>query len=884
METIFLLILILIMIFALGSGFPVAFSLPGSAVITILLAALAGYLFAGNPSEYFHSDGPIQWLSAGITNFRAVYWEVERDTLIAIPLFIFMGIMLQRSKIAEDLLVTMGQLFGPIPGGLGTSVIFVGALLAATTGIVGATVVAMGLISLPAMLRNNYDKSLASGIVCSSGTLGQIIPPSIVLIILADQLANASDVANTMRQSEYKLFTGEFSMPGDFSIASTSAGDMFLGAFLPGLVLVGLYMLYVLVYARIKPNVAPPVTYDGKYDVEFAKKVFLSLVPPLSLIFIVLGSIILGIATVNQAGAIGAVGATIMGGYRLHEGKKHAYTPSIIAVLSLVTIYFLIKNFDLRVKDITSSNDVIGITLASIAVLTLTISVLWSFYRTFKIDETLKGVAIETCVTTSMVFIILVGAAMLTAAFRGFGGEELVTEFLTSLPGGFWTQFIVVMAVIFILGFFLDFIEIAVVVVPIIAPILLAQTDANVTAVWLGVMIGVNMQTSFLTPPFGFSLFYLRGVAPKTVSTIQIWKGAIAFIVLQLVGLGIVGYYPPLVNYLPYRTYLTSEVSPPPMNPRLQECIQEYKFELYENNEDIIKRNINEISSLDLTYLPESNKEFLDNTFINSILTFELVDNLKKTQSKLDDYSKDYRSLHLSVRKIQKRQFKIDYKIKKLDKEKRYLERENQTIKVNKMQSQIDKLNEEKIKIAKNIPLNWDDAHNEYKALAMEKKKAVTKYRRNVDSVYKNIQMTKLIIIDKNKLNIDSEIFNLKKIIFNESKNDAMSRIKSIEKILNEIAGAELIKEKLSKARRILKKDYVDINKINTLLDEANEIYIFEKEWRVKAEKKLLPQLIKFDDSIKNTIGLRLQEKLTKEQAKYIASCRSTHTDISLNF
>ena len=582
METIFLLVLILIMILALGSGFPVAFSLPGSAVMTILLAALAGYLFADNPSEYFYQDGPIQWLSAGITNFRAVYWEVERDTLIAIPLFIFMGIMLQRSKIAEDLLVTMGQLFGPIPGGLGTSVIFVGALLAATTGIVGATVVAMGLISLPAMLRNNYDKSLASGIVCSSGTLGQIIPPSIVLIILADQLANASDVANTRRQSEYKLFTGEFSMPGDFSIASTSAGDMFLGAFLPGLVLVGLYMLYVLVYARIKPNVAPPVPYDGKYDVGFAKKVFLSLVPPLSLIFIVLGSIILGIATVNQAGAIGAVGATIMGGYRLHAGKKHAYTPSIIAVLSLVTIYFLIKNFDLRVKDITSSNDVIGITLASIAVVALTISVLWSFYRTFKIDETLKGVALETCVTTSMVFIILVGAAMLTAAFRGFGGEELVTEFLTSLPGGFWTQFIVVMAVIFILGFFLDFIEIAVVVVPIIAPILLAQTDANITAVWLGVMIGVNMQTSFLTPPFGFSLFYLRGVAPKTVSTIQIWKGAIAFIVLQLVGLGIVAYFPPLVNYLPYRTYLTSEVSPPPMNPRLQECLQEYKFVLYD--------------------------------------------------------------------------------------------------------------------------------------------------------------------------------------------------------------------------------------------------------------------------------------------------------------
>ena len=605
MATFFLVILILTMIAALSSGFPVAFALPGSAVLSILLAALCGYLFAGNPSEYFIQDGPIQWLTAGITNFRGVYWEVERDTLIAIPLFIFMGIMLQRSKIAEDLLVTMGQLFGPIPGGLGVSVIFVGALLAATTGIVGATVVAMGLISLPAMLKHKYDKSLASGIVCSSGTLGQIIPPSIVLIILADQLASASDVANTTRKAEYKQFTGEFNMPGDYGVASTSAGDMFLGAFFPGLVLVGLYMVYILIYALIKKNVAPPVHYEGKYDSKFALKVFLSLVPPLTLIFVVLGSILLGIATVNQAGAIGAVGATIMGGYRLHVGKKHAYTPALIAGISLVALYFLINSFDLTIKNINSSDDVIGITLASIAVFALLVSVFWSFWRAFKVENILKGVALETCVTTSMVFIILVGAAMLTAAFRGFGGEELVTDFLTGLPGGFWTQFIVVMAVIFILGFFLDFIEIAVVVVPIIAPILLAETGANVTAVWLGVMIGVNMQTSFLTPPFGFSLFYLRGVAPPSVSTIQIWKGAIAFIFLQLVGLAIVGYYPSLVNYLPNRTYLTSEVAPPPMNPRLQECIQEYKFDLYDLNEAKIKQSINDISSLDINYLPK---------------------------------------------------------------------------------------------------------------------------------------------------------------------------------------------------------------------------------------------------------------------------------------
>ena len=196
--------------------------------------------------------------------------------------------------------------------------------------------------------------------------------------------------------------------------------------------------------------------------------------------------------------------------------------------------------------------------------------IIWSFWRSYKVDNVLKEVVTETCVTTSMVFIILLGAAMLTSGFRAFGGEELVRDFLQDLPGGFWTQFIVVMIVIFLLGFFLDFIEIAVVVVPIIAPILLAETGANVSAIWLGVMIGVNLQTSFLTPPFGFALFYLKGVAPKFITTLNIWKGVVPFIVLQLIGLAIVGFYPSLVNYLPARTYLTSHVAPPPMNPKLQ--------------------------------------------------------------------------------------------------------------------------------------------------------------------------------------------------------------------------------------------------------------------------------------------------------------------------
>ncbi|MCB1757603.1 MAG: TRAP transporter large permease subunit, partial [Gammaproteobacteria bacterium] len=361
MEIVFLIVLLLIMILALTSGFPVAFSLPGSAVLTIGLAALTGYLFEGDVSAYFAQDGPVEWLSAGVTNFRSLYWVVERDTLIAIPLFVFMGIMLQRSKVAEDLLVAMAQLFGPIPGGLGISVVFVGALLAATTGIVGATVIAMGLISLPAMLRNNYSKSLASGVICASGTLGQIIPPSIVLIILADQLSSAADQASTLRKQAYKAATGEFSLPSSLDVVSASAGDMFMGAFIPGLILVGLYMLYILITAIIKPGTAPPVPFDGAYDRKFIKQVMLALLPPLALIFAVLGSIILGVATVNQAGAIGAVGAMIMGGYRLTEGKRGAYYPAILAGISIVGILLVQSFYTVNIKNIVTDDDVRGL-------------------------------------------------------------------------------------------------------------------------------------------------------------------------------------------------------------------------------------------------------------------------------------------------------------------------------------------------------------------------------------------------------------------------------------------------------------------------------------------------------------------------------------------
>ncbi|MCY4349027.1 MAG: TRAP transporter large permease subunit, partial [Thiotrichales bacterium] len=609
MELVFLALLIVLMIGALMSGFPVGFALPGSAIAAIAIAALCGWLFAGDADAYFAHGGPVEWLSAGVTNFRSLYWDVERDTLIAIPLFVFMGIMLQRSRIAEDLLVAMAQLFGPIPGGLGISVVFVGALLAATTGIVGATVIAMGLISLPAMLRNNYSKPLATGTICAAGTLGQIIPPSVVLIILADQLASAADIASTARKAEYREATGEITMPAEFDVVSASAGDMFMGAFIPGLILVAIYMIYILGQALLRPSTAPPVPYEGTYDLRFAVRVLLALVPPLTLIFAVLGSILAGIATVNQAGAIGAIGALIMGGYRLTAGQRNAFAPAIVAVLSLLVLFATLTAYDINIKNITGPEDVRGIVLASIGTAGLLVAIAWSLWRTYRIDDTLRSVMIETTKTTSMVFIILLGAAMLTSAFRAFGGEELVREQLTSLPGGFWTQFAVVMLVIFLLGFFLDFIEIAVVVVPIVAPILLADPSANITAVWLGVMIGINIQTSFLTPPFGFALFYLRGVAPAIVKTLQIYRGAVVFIALQLLGLGIAGAFPSLVNYLPNRVYLGSETAPPPMNPKLQYCLEDYVFARYDENGDELRAQIDRAAALDVGYLPDPLRE-----------------------------------------------------------------------------------------------------------------------------------------------------------------------------------------------------------------------------------------------------------------------------------
>ena len=883
METFFLVVLIAIMIVALGSGFPVAFALPGSAIISIGLAAFFGYIFEGDSSAYFATDGPIEWLTAGITNFRSNYWDVETDTLIAIPLFIFMGIMLQKSKIAEDLLVTMGQLFGPIPGGLGISVIFVGALLAATTGIVGATVIAMGLISLPTMLNNKYDKTLASGIVCSSGTLGQIIPPSIVLIIIADQLASASDVANTIRQNDYKLLTGEFNMPGEFRVASTSAGDMFLGALLPGLVLVGLYMLYVFIYARLKPNAAPPVPFKGQFDFNFWMKVFVVIIPPLALIFAVLGSILLGIATVNQAGSIGAIGATLMAGYRLHKGKKDAFYPLILVVISLIPIFILANNYNLTIKN-TELRDLPAIILALFFVLVFIFGIGWSFWRAFKNENVLKEVVTETCVTTSMVFIILLGAAMLTSGFRAFGGEELVRDFLQDLQGGFWTQFIVVMAVIFLLGFFLDFIEIAVVVVPIIAPILLAETGANVTAIWLGVMIGVNLQTSFLTPPFGFALFYLKGVAPKNVVTLDIWKGVIPFIILQLIGLGIVGFYPSLVNYLPNRTYLTSHVAPPPMNPTLQYCLQEYKFSNFEIKENEIKSSIDKFDDIILANLPADKLSFFQRHVDNSRYSFEIVDELKKVEKEYNLYIQDYRDLHFSVRKKQKKIRKISKRIEKLEAEIRNLEKD-EISKKNKLELEIEEYELEIAEINKSIPDNWKRKNKEFEILYKAKNIGTKKYRKTVDNAYEDLMQIKQFINDGEALEkLRPKMNELSSKLKDNNYTTSISVIDEIFEKFSEISGTDELADKLDYMISIIDSEEIDNDKLEEVSKNIFVLYDQEINWRKKFKINVMNKINKHDDIIKNTIGLRLQERLTKEQAKLVASCKSVHRDISLNF
>jgi tripartite ATP-independent transporter DctM subunit len=438
-------------------GFPVAFSLAGTSLI---FGAIGYYL------EVFDFSN-LASLAGRYIGF------MTNEVLVAVPLFVFMGVMLERSKIAEQLLLTMSKLFGNIRGGLGISVILVGALLAASTGVVGATVVTMGLISLPAMLRAGYDPKLASGVICASGTLGQIIPPSTVLIFMADMLAGINSQVQMAK--------------GNFAPDPVSVGDLFAGAFIPGMMLVVLYLCWMIFKAITDPKSCPATPFSDEEKKGILKEVMTAMVPPLVLIIAVLGSILGGIATPTEAASVGAVGATVLAALRWR--------------------------------------------------LSLTV---------------LRQAAVSTATITSMIFIILFGASVFSIVFRQMGGDNLVHEFLSGLPGGAIGAMIVVMIIMFVLGFILDTFEIIFIVIPITAPVLLML---GLDPIWFGVMVGVNLQTSFLTPPFGFSLFYLRGVAPNIVSTGMIYKGVMPFVGLQILAIALLFIFPELVTWLPKVLY-----------------------------------------------------------------------------------------------------------------------------------------------------------------------------------------------------------------------------------------------------------------------------------------------------------------------------------------
>jgi TRAP-type mannitol/chloroaromatic compound transport system permease large subunit/cell division protein FtsB len=767
---------------------------------------------------------------------------------------------------------------------LGISVVFVGALLAATTGIVGATVVAMGLISLPVMLRNGYSQSLATGTIAASGTLGQIIPPSIVLIILADQLASATDQAGTARKALHKAATGELSMPSEFAVTSTSAGEMFLGALVPGLVLVGLYMAYILVYAILNPTKAPAVRFGGAYDGKFLLKVVGTLVPPLALIFLVLGAIITGVATVNQAGAIGAAGALIMASYRLKEGKRK-YWPAAIAMIAIGGIAVSLSFNDTNIKNVKTAEDLEAIYIAVGLVVLLIGALLWSGFRVNRIENTLHEVMIETAKATSLVFIILLGAAMLTAAFRAFGGEELVRDFLNGLPGGFWMKFVIVMAVIFLLGFFLDFIEIAVVVVPIVAPILLADPGANITAVWLGVMIGLNIQTSFLTPPFGFALFYLRGVAPAAVKTINMYKGVIAFIALQIVALGIVGYFPPLVNYLPSRMSLLGETAPPPRNPRLQFCIEEYTYDQFTENSERYNSALAQMSDLELSLLPKKMSKDLQKSFDAAGGAIAALTAIKTAEQAVIDNQDRYRPFHTQVRRIQSNIRKLDVSAEELRVNSNRLFGENIEARRDTLNERITDLEAQMAALEQSIPGEWEDEHTRHAELQKIEAKARNDYRRMASDGYEaSRDIAEILAATTDLRNLGSAIPDMKTLMSTNEPADLLDPLKALSAQFGDIPGASKIKSAVSKARSILKKKNPDTNKAMDSIGKAMAEYDKELEWRSAAETDLLASLQAYESEMANTIGIRQQNRLTREQALAVAACSSHHRDISLNF
>jgi TRAP-type mannitol/chloroaromatic compound transport system permease large subunit len=500
-------------------GYPVAFTLAGTA----LIFAGIGWLFGAFDFSYFNSL-PLR------------YWGViTNDVLIAVPLFVFMGVMLERSRIAESLLAVMGESFGRLPGGLGISTVLVGTVLAASTGIVGATVATMGLISLPAMLAAGYDKRLASGLICASGSLAQIIPPSTILIFLAVILQSAYSQVQMAQ--------------GNFTPETVSVGQIFAGAFLPGLVLSLLYVLWVAFIALTRPQHAPAVSTAGPSAAVYSR-IVTALLPPMLLVIAVLGSIIAGIATPTESASVGAVGAILLAMIKLVGDHYSAQLGEHAAQRAMLRIWLAFLAALIGAGAFGGGAALLNITVAAL-VIGLVICLRIAPVRQRLIQMT-REVCSSTLVITAMVFVLFLGASVFSLVFTRLGGEELVHAALAAMPGGAAGALLAVMAVMFVLGFFLDPFEIIFIMIPIAGPVLLKM---GVDPIWLAVLIGVNLQTSYLTPPFGFCLFFLRGVAPPSVTTMDIYRGAVPFVAIQVTCLGIIWWFPAAATWLPNWLY-----------------------------------------------------------------------------------------------------------------------------------------------------------------------------------------------------------------------------------------------------------------------------------------------------------------------------------------
>lgn len=505
----YLIALVIGLLLFLMSGFPVAFILGGFSLLLAVIGSIAGVFDT----------------SLLIAMPARIFAAMNNDILLAVPLFVFMGTMLERSGIAAELLDGIGRLFGKRRGGLGYAVTIVGALLAASTGIVGATVTTMALLSLPIMLKWGYSKRLASGMICSAGTLGQIIPPSLVLVLLADTISSAYQKAQLEQ--------------GNFAPETVSISDLFAGAIIPGVVLVSVYLIYQFVLTIVRPDVSPAPPADES-DISIQPMEIISrLVPPLTLIVGVLGSILAGVATPTESAAIGAIGALLIAGFG--REKRREANKGLMLFFAAVVLKMAILPA-LNIRGLASQ------LIMLVPMLPFTVLLINALLRLLKRDD-LSETCAETARTSGMVFMILIGAATLSLVFRGFGGEEAVLNLINSVSGGPMAALVAVMLVIFILGFILDFIEIIFIIVPTIAPVLLM---AGIDPIWLAILISMNLQTSFLTPPFGFSLFYYRSAAPNTITTNDIYMGVIPFILLQIMVLCLVAFIPDLATWLPY--------------------------------------------------------------------------------------------------------------------------------------------------------------------------------------------------------------------------------------------------------------------------------------------------------------------------------------------